>query len=281
MRIDAHHHLWSLARGDYGWLTPELKPIYRDFDLKDLAPLLAAAAIEGTILVQAAPTEAETRFLLDIAEAAEVVRGVVGWSDFDAADAVARIEALAARELLVGLRPMVQDIADDDWLLRPVLAPLLNAMARNGLVFDALTKPRHLQRLLRVIDRHPDLSFVLDHGGKPDLASGEIAAWQDDIARLAERPNIVCKLSGLVTEAKPDWQIADLRRAVDHLCACFRPRRMLWGSDWPVVDLAGGYAGWFEATETMLADLSTDEKAEVFGGTAARVYLADRGRAAY
>jgi L-fucono-1,5-lactonase len=280
MRIDAHHHLWSLARGDYGWLTPELKPIYRDFDLKDLAPLLAAAAIEGTILVQAAPTEAETRFLLDIAEAAEVVRGVVGWSDFDAADAVARIEALAARELLVGLRPMVQDIADDDWLLRPVLAPLLNAMARNGLVFDALTKPRHLQRLLRVIDRHPDLSFVLDHGGKPDLASGEIAAWQDDITRLAERPNIVCKLSGLVTEAKHDWQIADLRPAVDHLCACFGPRRLLWGSDWPVVDLAGGYARWFEATQTMLADLSADEQAEVFGGTAARVYLAKRGRMA-
>jgi L-fuconolactonase len=281
MRIDAHHHLWSLARGDYGWLTPELKPIYRDFDLKDLAPLLAAAAIEGTILVQAAPTEAETTFLLDIAEAAKVVRGVVGWTDFDSADAAARIEALAARKLLVGLRPMVQDIADDDWLLRPVLAPLLNAMARNGLVFDALTKPRHLPRLLQVIDRHPDLSFVLDHGGKPDLASGKIAAWRDDIAHLAERPNIVCKLSGLVTEAKPDWQIADLRRAVDHLCACFGPRRMLWGSDWPVVDLAGGYARWFEATETMLANLSADEKAEVFGGTAARVYLAGRGRAAY
>jgi L-fuconolactonase len=281
MRIDAHHHLWSLARGDYGWLTPELVPIYRDFDLKDLAPLLAAAAIEGTILVQAAPTEAETTFLLDIAEAAKVVRGVVGWTDFDSADAAARIEALAARKLLVGLRPMVQDIADDDWLLRPVLAPLLNAMARNGLVFDALTKPRHLPRLLQVIDRHPDLSFVLDHGGKPDLASGKIAAWRDDIAHLAERPNIVCKLSGLVTEAKPDWQIADLRRAVDHLCACFGPRRMLWGSDWPVVDLAGGYARWFEATETMLANLSADEKAEVFGGTAARVYLAGRGRAAY
>ena len=155
---------------------------------------------------------------------------------------------------------MVQDIADDDWLLRPALAPLLDAMARHGLVFDALTKPRHLPRLLQVIDRHPDLSFVLDHGGKPDLASGEIAVWQDDITRLAERPNIVCKLSGLVTEAKPNWQIADLRPAVDHVRACFGPRRLMWGSDWPVVDLAGGYARWFEATQTMLADLSADEK---------------------
>src|SRR6202047_5322618 len=147
MRIDGHHHLWTLARGDYGWLTPDLAPIYRDFDLSDLAPHLSASSIEGTILVQAAPTEAETVFLLDIAEAAEVVRGVVGWTDFDAGDGAARIDALGARKLLVGLRPMVQDIADDDWLLRPALAPQLKAMAKAGLIFDALVKPRHLPRL--------------------------------------------------------------------------------------------------------------------------------------
>src|SRR5262249_13160873 len=127
MRIDAHHHLWALARGDYGWLTPAFTPIYRDFSLSDLAPHLAAAGIEGTILVQAAPTEAETEFLLDIADNADVVCGVVGWTDFDSADAVARIDAQAARKLLVGLRPMVQDIPDDDWLLRPALAPSLTA----------------------------------------------------------------------------------------------------------------------------------------------------------
>ena len=280
MRIDAHHHLWTLARGDYGWLTPDLAPIYRDFRLSDLTPHLAAAAIEGTILVQAAATEAETMFLLDIAENAAVVRGVVGWSDFDAADGVARIEALDARKLLVGLRPMVQEIADDDWLLSPTLAPLLAAMARAGLVFDALVLPRHLPRLLRVVDRHPDLQFVLDHCAKPRLATGEIASWQRDIALLAEHPNIVCKLSGLATEAAPDWQISDLRQAVDHVVTCFGPQRMLWGSDWPVVDLAGGYAKWFAATETLLADLSAGEKADIFGGNAARVYLASRGRRA-
>src|SRR6266403_1381603 len=278
MRIDAHHHLWTLARGDYGWLTPDLAPIYRDFFLSDLAPHLSAAGIEGTILVQAAPTEAETMFLLDIAENAEVVRGVVGWTDFDASDGVARIDALAARNLLVGLRPMVQDVADDDWLLGPALAPLLAAMARNGLVFDALVLPRHLPRLLRVIESHPDLQFVLDHCAKPRLATGDIAIWQREIALLAEHPNIVCKLSGLVTEAAPDWQIADLRRAVDHVRARFGPQRMLWGSDWPVVNLAGGYAKWFAAAETLLADLSSDEKADVFGGNAGRIYLSSRGR---
>ncbi len=249
MRIDAHHHLWSLARGDYGWLTSELAPIYRDFGLPDLAPHLAAAGIEGTILVQAAPTEAETLYLLDIAETAELVRGVVGWTDFDAADGAARIDALAARKLLV-----------------------------NGLVFDALVLPRHLPRLLRVIDSHPDLEFVLDHCGKPRLATGEIAIWQRDVALLAEHPNIVCKLSGLVTEAAPNWQIADLRQAVDHVRACFGPQRMLWGSDWPVVNLAGGYAKWLAAAETLLADLSPDERTDIFGGNAARIYLSSRGR---
>ena len=278
MRIDAHHHLWRLARGDYGWLTPALAPIHRDFSLSDLAPYLAVADIQGTILVQAAPTEAETMFLLDIAAKAQVVRGVVGWTDFDVADGEARIDALAAQKLLIGLRPMVQDIPDDDWLLRPALAPLLAAMARNSLVFDALVLPRHLPRLLRLVDDHPDIQFVLDHCAKPRLASGEIADWLGDIALLAERPNIVCKLSGLATEAAVGWQIADLRKAVDHVVACFGTHRLLWGSDWPVVNLAGGYEKWFAAAETLLANLSADEKAAIFGGNAARIYLSSRGR---
>ncbi|WP_249144147.1 amidohydrolase [Bradyrhizobium lablabi] len=278
MRIDAHHHLWTRARGDYGWLTSDLAPIYRDFHLADLTPLLAAARIDGTILVQAAPTEAETIFLLDIAEAADVVRGVVGWADFEAGDAVERIEALAEKKLLVGLRPMVQDIADDDWLLRSELVPLLAAMARQGLVFDALVLPRHVLRLVQVVDRHPDLQFVLDHCAKPGLRSRDIDGWKEDVALLAKRPNIVCKLSGLVTEAAPDWQLNDLREAVDHVRACFGPKRLIWGSDWPVVNLAGGYERWFAAAETLLGDMSSDEKANVFGRNATRVYLGRRGR---
>jgi L-fuconolactonase len=278
MRIDAHHHLWTLARGDYGWLTPDLAPIYRDFDLSDLAPLLAAGRIDGTILVQAAPTEAETAFLLDIARAAEVVRGVVGWIDLDATDAADRIESLAGQRLLVGLRPMVQDVADDDWLLKQDLMPLLAAMARHRLVFDALVLPRHLPRLVQVVDRHPDLQFVLDHCAKPRLASGGITVWKDDVALLARRPNIVCKLSGLVTEAGSHWQLDDLREAVDHVVFCFGPTRLIWGSDWPVVNLAGGYERWLAAAETLLADLSADEKADVFGRNAVRVYLGQRGR---
>ena len=278
MRIDAHHHLWRLARGDYGWLTPALAPIYRDFELSDLAPLLAAAQIDATILVQAAPTEAETTFLLDIAEAADVVRGVVGWADFDAADAVARIDGLAVRNLLVGLRPMVQDISDDDWLLRPALAPKLAAMIKHDLVFDALVLPRHVRRLIRIADEHPGLQFVLDHCAKPRLATHDLDDWKADVALLAQRPNIVCKLSGLVTEATPDWQVADLREAVDHALTHFSPQRLLWGSDWPVVNLAGGYERWLAAAEQLLAGLSAEDKAAIFGGNAARIYLARRGK---
>jgi L-fuconolactonase len=203
---------------------------------------------------------------------------VVGWTDFDAPDGVARIEAMAARTLVVGLRPMVQDISDDDWLLRPYLALQLATMARHNMVFDALALPRHLRRLMQVVDRHPDLQFVLDHCAKPHLKTGDIVDWKRDIAELARRPNIVCKLSGLATEAPEDWQIADLRPAADHVRACFSPHRLLWGSDWPVVNLAGGYAKWFAAAETLLADLSPDEKAAVFGGNAERIYLARRGR---
>jgi len=280
MRIDAHHHLWTLARGDYGWLTPKLAPIYRDFAVADLAPLLSAAEICGTILVQAAPTEAETMFLLDITDGAELVRGVVGWTDFDAEDAAARIEAFAGRTHLVGLRPMVQDIADDDWLLKPGLTAGLAAMAEQNLIFDALVLPRHLPRLSRVVDLHPDLQFVLDHCAKPSLATGDIAAWKDDIAKLAKRPNIVCKLSGLATEAAPGWQVADMRPALDHVLANFGSERLLWGSDWPVVNLAGGYAKWLAAAETLLADLSDDERAGIFGLNAARIYLSNRGRPA-
>lgn len=275
--IDAHQHVWRLARGDYGWLTPQLAPIFRDFTLDDLRPELARHGIGATILVQAAPTTAETAFLLETASDDPLVAGVVGWADFDTADADGIVQA-AAHPMLVGLRPMVHDIADDDWLLRPGLAPSLDAMARQGLVFDALVRPRHLSRLMMVADRHPDLTFVLDHLGKPDIASGGQEQWFADLARLAERRNVVCKLSGLATEARPDWTVQDLGPYIDHALTCFGADRLLWGSDWPVVAMAGGYQRWRAASEQALAGLAPAEREAVFGGTAARVYLSGRGR---
>ena len=278
MRIDAHQHFWSLARGDYGWLTPALGVIHRDFGPADLAPLLTEHGIERTILVQAAPTKAETAYLLDIAAKTPFVAGVVGWADCDASDVAERIAALAADPLLVGLRPMVQDIADDGWLARPELALAFEAMTATGLVFDALLKPRHIPAMLTMLERHPDLACVIDHAAKPDLVSGDLTVWRDGVSALAKHPGLTCKLSGLVTEAGPDWTLETLRPVVAHLLATFGPERLIFGSDWPVVTLRASYAQWIDAAETLLCDLTATQRDDVFGGNAAKLYLSQRGR---
>lgn len=276
--IDAHTHFWQLARGDYSWLMPALAPIYRDFGPADLAPFLGRHGIARTILVQAAPTLAETRYMLDVARQAPFIAGIVGWADFEAPDAADAIAALGADPLLVGLRPMVQDIADDDWLLKPALGPAFRALVAHDLAFDALTLPRHLGRLLRLLDRHPDLRVVVDHASKPAIRERRLDPWRADMASVAAHPGVHCKLSGLATEAAPDWTADDLQPYVDHLVDVFSPARLLWGSDWPVVNLAGGYNRWRAATELLLAPLGAAHRAAVLGGNAARFYLAGRGR---
>lgn len=278
MRIDSHQHFWRPTRGDYGWLTPDLERIYGDFLPGDLEPVLSRHGINRTILVQAAPTEAETRFLLDLALVTPFVAGVVGWSDFESPDARFNIARLSAEPLLVGLRPMVHDIADSGWLERPEIDPAFPAMIEHGLVFDALLKPQHIPAMLTVLSRHPDLTVVIDHGAKPDIAGGDLGAWREGIAALAAHPATLCKLSGLVTEAGPDWTPQTLRPAVEHLLESFGPSRLLWGSDWPVVRLTASYDRWFEATEILLADLAETERAAIMGGNAQRIYLARRGR---
>jgi L-fuconolactonase len=270
IRVDAHHHIWRLSRGDYTWLTPDL-PIHRDYTLDDLRPLLGDIA--ATVLVQAAATEAETAFMLGAARnSAGLVRGLVGWADLARTDAAARVAALAGDTLLKGLRPMLQDIADSNWILRDDVDPGLRAMVDAGLRFDALVQPRHLPALVRLCARHPDLRVVVDHGAKPAIANGGWQPWADDIGRVARQTQALCKLSGLVTEAATDWRVDDLRRYVDHLLVCFGPDRLMWGSDWPVVNLAGGYQRWREASAVLLAGLSIDEQTAVLGGTAVKFY---------
>ncbi|MBN8900427.1 MAG: amidohydrolase [Rhodospirillales bacterium 69-11] len=270
MIVDAQHHVWRIGRGDYGWIRPG-SPLHRDYTLADLRPLLGD--IDATVLVQAAPTEAETGYLLNVARnSGGLVRGVVGWEDLALRDAATRIHAMATDALLKGLRPMLQDIADTAWILQPALRPALGAMESARLCFDALIQPRHLPAILGLCGRHPDLRVVVDHGAKPAIATGGFAPWADDIARLARETPAMCKLSGLVTEAGPHWKIDDLRRYVDHLLDCFGPRRLMWGSDWPVVELAGGYASWRAATLSLLRELDADSQAAILGGTAVTFY---------
>jgi L-fuconolactonase len=272
-RVDAHHHVWRLARGDYGWLTPALAPIYRDFGLDDLRPLLREAGIGATVLVQAAPTAAETAFLLATANAsAGLVRAVVGWVDCARPDAVARLEDLARDPLLKSVRPMLQDIPDPAWVLRPEVQPALAALPQLGLRFDALVTPAQLPALLRMLDRHPDLAVVIDHGGKPPIATASREPWASLTAAVARHPGVHCKLSGLVTEAGAGWSVDSLAPYVDHLMARFGAGRLLWGSDWPVVDLGGGYRRWVTATDALLAGLSAEDRDAIHGGNARRFY---------
>ena len=272
MRIDAHQHFWELARGDYGWLTPALAPLMRDFTPGDLEPLLAEAGVEATVLVQAAPTEAETDFLLGLASRTPFVAGVVGWVDFDAPEAPHKIGLLAARAKLVGLRPMIQDLDDDQWMLKRSLTPAFGAMIAHGLAFDALVKPRHLRTLLEFAARHPDLRIVIDHGAKPDIAAGVLEPWASGIRLLARETAVRCKLSGLLTEATPGASASDLRPYVDTLLDAFGPQRLMWGSDWPVLNLNGDYASWRAQSLVAIGGRRAEDQELILGGVASEFY---------
>ena len=274
MRVDAHHHFWRLSRGDYGWLTKEAFPaLYRDYLPEDLLPLLKKCGIDKTVLVQGAQTVAETEFLLAIADRASFVGGVVGWVDLSARDAADQIARLARNGKLKSLRPMLQDLPEDDWILRPELRAGLEAIAKNGLRFDVLIFPRHLPHVVKFFARHSDLPMVIDHGAKPYIARGEIDPWKSQMRAIArDFPNVCCKLSGLATEAAPGWTIENLRPYVDALLEMWGPSRLMWGSDWPVLNVAGSYVGWFEIAQALTAGLSGRERDEIFGGTAARFY---------
>lgn len=270
--IDAHVHLWQLARGDYGWLTSDLKAIYQDFGVADLRQRLQAAGVDQAVLVQAAPTIAETEFLLEIAEGTPEIAGVVGWFDFEADTAVEDLAALCKSPWLKSVRPMIQDIADPDWMLKPELDAAFRALLDHDICFDALVLPRHLKQLQSLLARYPDLRVIVDHGAKPLIAQGVIEDWAEDMKAIADSGQIYCKLSGLLTEAGPDWTAESVRPYVKHLLKSFGPERLVWGSDWPVLRLAGNYQGWFDLAQSYLTGLSGAERAAIFGENARRFY---------
>ena len=285
MKIDAHQHFWTLARGDYDWLTPELWAIYRDFGPADLEPPLKATGVRRTVLVQAAPTVGETRFLLETARRAPFVAGVVGWVDMNQPQkAVADLDRLARDTALVGIRPMIQDIGYTTWMLGAAPARVFERMIEADLAFDALVRPEHLPPLRELLGRYPALRTVIDHGGKPDIAGRAWQPWADRIAALAEGTAAFCKLSGLVTEARADDGADALLPYLDHLYDCFGAGRLMWGSDWPVLNLGGrggapvtgspaiAYWRWHETVRAWLADKDPAAVRAVGGETAARFY---------
>ena len=277
MRIDAHHHLWDLDRRPQPWLTePVMKPIHRDFGLDDFTAVARAAGVERSILVQVLPDPAETGEFLAAADASDLVAGVVGWADLASpaiADDLAALQQGPGGQLLVGIRHLVQGEADPGWLNRPMVRHGLRATCAAGLAYDLLTLPHQLPAATDTVRALPELTFVLDHLSKPPIASGSLDAWAVRLRELAAEPHVYCKLSGLVTEAAWDsWTLEDLRPYTDVALEAFGPERVMFGSDWPVCLLAAPYAAVVDAAEELTATLTPAERAEVFGGTAARAY---------
>jgi len=273
--IDAHFHAWSLARGDYGWLTPALKPIFRDVPVAEWQVLAQAQGIQGGVLVQAAPTDAETQYLLAQARLHPMVKGVVGWVDMQAPDAVAQVERLAREPLLKGLRPMLQDLTDPAWILQTSITPVLQAMAQCDLVFDALITPQHLPHMRVLIERHLDLTVVIDHGAKPTMVKEVTAEWAcaiESLASTTDPSRVVCKMSGLWTQADPGSACEVVTPWCQALLRSFGPERLIWGSDWPVLDLAGCYERWRQVSLEILKNCTDGQQAAVLGGNARRIY---------
>jgi L-fuconolactonase len=289
IRIDAHHHVWRLLPGPPGrtgpnpryhdWLNgPDLATIRRDFTVDDLASVAAVAEVDRTILVQVVPEVAETAEFLALAadEGKGLVAGVVGWADLTddgVADVLAGLRAGPGGDRLVGVRHLVQGESDPRWLARPDVRRGLRAVADAGLVYDLLTLVHQLPAAIETVRALPEATFVLDHLSKPPIAAGDREPWASSIRELAAEPNVSCKLSGMVTEAdRVGWTVADLKPYADVVLEAFGPSRVMFGSDWPVCLLAGSYEEVVAAAEGLTAELTPDERADVFGGTAARVY---------
>ena len=272
LRIDAHHHLWRASRGDYHWFSSEISQIVRDFLPQDMEPLLRRYGIGKTVLIQATETDAETDFLLELGAEADFVAAVVGWADLTRTDVGARLAEIAESPLLRGIRPMAQ-WAEPGWLLREDVAAGIAEVQRIGLRFDALVFAHQLPDLVRFAGRFPDLPLVIDHLAKPQFEPGEdFKGWHGHMRSLAQDTPACCKLSGLVTEVGCDWQVDQLRPYVDAVISLFGPDRVMWGSDWPVSELAHGWDAWVAATEILLRELTSAERDRVLGGTAAAFY---------
>jgi L-fuconolactonase len=267
-RIDAHMHWWTTRRSDYGWLTPELPSLYRNFGPAEAEPLLAASQIDGVILVQAAPTVAETHYLLELAKPRKYVLGVVGWVDLHQAH---ELEMLAPAELLVGVRPMLQDLPDPSWILQAALRPSIHLLEDLDLAFEALITPEHLPFICELVERHPALRVIVDHAAQPNIGMQSMQPWKNDLATLAASPRVICKLSGLVTTT-PGSTRDDIAPYVDAVFEVFGPERVVWGSDWPVLTQRLGYATWLQWAEHLTASLSPNARDRVFGDNARHFY---------
>ncbi len=273
MKIDAHQHFWHYDPAEYSWIGAGMEVLKRDHLPGDLAPLLHAAGLDGSVAVQARQSVEETRWLLELAAREPAIKGVVGWVDLRSADAGRDLERLVVDAKLRGVRHVVQDEPDDEFMLRPDFLRGLSVLAEFGLSYDLLVFPRQLPAACRVVERLPQQRFVVDHIAKPLIREGRLEPWATDLRRLAALPNVMCKVSGLVTEASwQGWRAEDFAPYLDVVFEAFGPGRIMFGSDWPVCTLAAGYQQVVGLVAGYVASLPPAEQAGVWGSNAVRFY---------
>lgn len=272
MRLDSHQHFWQYDPGQYPWIRPDW-PIRRSYLPADLAPELAAAGLDGTVAVQARQTVEETRWLLGLAEASPLIKGVVGWVDLRSPELPAQLTQYASHPRLVGVRHVVQDEPDDRFMLGPDFLRGIAHLREYELTYDLLVFPRQLRAAVELAAAFPEQPFVLDHIAKPPIATGDLRGWASLIIELAARPNVCCKVSGMVTEADwQKWRPADFQPFLDVVFTAFGPERVMYGSDWPVCLLAGTYSRVYELARDYVRPLGAEVEARFFGGNAAEFY---------
>ncbi len=273
MKIDAHHHFWKYSPKEYGWISDEMQVIRRDFLPPDLEREITKVGVDGVVSVQARQTLQETEGLLNWAERLDFIKGVVGWAPLVSEGVRGDIERFAGRDALKGVRHVLHDESDDRYILREDFNRGVALLKDFSLVYDILIFERHLPQTLQFVDRHPDQVFVLDHIAKPRIRDGYLSPWQTNIVQLAHRPNVYCKVSGVVTEADHrNWTEQELRPYFDTVFSAFGPKRLMFGSDWPVCLPAAGYERWFRVVESYVSSLSETEQGRFWSGTAVEAY---------
>ena len=273
MRLDAHQHFWKYSPEEYGWINDKMAALRRDFLPQDLQPLLASEGFDGSIAVQARQSLDETRWLLELAAHNDIVKGVVGWVDLRSPDLSAQLHHFAQNPKLVGVRHVVQDEPDDDFMLHSDFRRGIAQLREFDLAYDILIYPRQLPAAIKLIREFPNQRFVLDHIAKPLIAEGRIAPWDRDIRELAKSDNICCKLSGMVTEARwHQWTPDDLRPYLDVVLDTFSPARLMIGSDWPVCTASASYSRTMEPVRDYIGRLTPNEQLSILGENCARFY---------
>lgn len=276
VKIDSHHHFWRYTPEEYGWIDDAMRIVRRDYLPEHLERAIRSCGIGGVVSVQARQTLEETRWLLQLSSVHEFIGGVVGWVPLSAHGVPDVLAPLMEQGRLKAVRHVLQGEPDERYMLRPDFNRGINALLEFGLVYDILIFERHLPQTIEFVDGHPRQAFVLDHVGKPRIRDHVLSPWRENIFRLAERPNVYCKISGLVTEADyGTWTKQDLAPYLDTVLDAFGPHRLMFGSDWPVCLVATDYSSWFNLVTEYIKTLSDAERQAIIGGTARRVYGLD------